>query len=684
MLSNFPRATAKTSSSKSTSSSDAKDASNAASHPRYIHGRPLPQTPKSIDVTSGLGIDQLVDRLSSVDMLAQNGYKDKEAIMKDGNKAKPVPPPKPARLHLGEYGTGARAAEVATEVSVTTPGGSQMIPDESPAAEAVYGAADGFALADDVIVGDAEAIEKEKRKFTCSNATKRKSEMMRVYFLDHYFSLLTYLQQRRERTTAFHKDVTSNPAIAAVEKEREWKKYCGKERAHLRKRRAKIGIERFEILKQVGQGGYGQVFLARMKTSTTSHIVTSANGGSNPTYSPPIALKIMSKRLLVRLNETQHILTERDILSRTNSPWLVKLLYSFQDSENVYLGMEFVGGGDMRTLLNTSGCLREDNARFYAAEMAKGVAELHSLGYIHRDLKPENFLVSSTGHLKLTDFGLSRGQLSTEYINELQNKLAHVQNQSTNYTPTQRSINEKRSLHLSSKSVRGNMSQVGVGMRAFSLVGSPDYMAPEILEIAQQRNSTESATGYGHAVDYWSLGAILFELVCGFPPFTGSNTDEVWCNLLNWKTTLERPVYEGRDEEFNLTDDCWDLITKLVCDKEIRLQSIADLEGHPWFKKYNYNFSQLGRPAAECVGADVKYKPPFIPRLASHFDTSYFDDFDNPDDMKMYKEVKERMKEMEKKMNDGGEGGRELERRLRQEFVGFTYRRKDEADALLF
>ena len=98
----------------------------------------------------------------------------------------------------------------------------------------------------------------------------------------------------------------------------------------------------------------------------------------------------MSKLVLHQLKETTHILTERDVLASTNSPWLVKLLYAFQDTENVYLAMEYVPGGDLRTLLTASGVLREQHARFYFGEMCAAVFALHRLGYIHRDLKPEN------------------------------------------------------------------------------------------------------------------------------------------------------------------------------------------------------------------------------------------------------------------------------------------------------
>lgn len=87
--------------------------------------------------------------------------------------------------------------------------------------------------------------------------------------------------------------------------------------------------------------------------------------------------------------QVRHVLVERDILTATKTPWLVRLLYAFQDAQHVYLAMEYVPGGDFRTLLNNSGVLKEEHARFYISEMFVAVSELHKLGYIHRDLKPE-------------------------------------------------------------------------------------------------------------------------------------------------------------------------------------------------------------------------------------------------------------------------------------------------------
>lgn len=162
--------------------------------------------------------------------------------------------------------------------------------------------------------------------------------------------------------------------------------------------------------------------------------------------------------------QIRHVLVERDILTATKTPWLVRLLYAFQDPQHVYLAMEYVPGGDFRTLLNNSGVLKEEHARFYISEMFVGVNELHKLGYIHRDLKPEvsrvfaaetcahpscdkfqNFLVDGTGHVKLTDFGLATGALNPQRIDSLRHRLDKVKDNEI----VQRSTMERRSIYRS-------------------------------------------------------------------------------------------------------------------------------------------------------------------------------------------------------------------------------------------
>src|SRR5271154_1369506 len=179
-------------------------------------------------------------------------------------------------------------------------------------------------------------------------------------FLDHYFDLLSYVHNRQSRTALFHAQVPLPPATPPDSYDAQLQKYFGRERANLRKRRTRLRHGDFQILTQVGQGGYGQVYLAQKKDTREV-----------------CALKVMSKRLLFKLDEIRHILTERDILTAAKSEWLVSLLYAFQDDSQIYLAMEYVPGGDFRTLLNNTGVLHNRHARFYIAEMLSCVDALH-------------------------------------------------------------------------------------------------------------------------------------------------------------------------------------------------------------------------------------------------------------------------------------------------------------------
>jgi serine/threonine protein kinase len=164
-----------------------------------------------------------------------------------------------------------------------------------------------------------------------------------------------------------------------------WEKFSKEESDILRQRRTKLKPEDFKKICLLGSGGYGKVYLAKKKD--TDEVV---------------ALKTVNKASIVDKHREHGILTEREVLiNKGLSPWLVQLLYAFQDQTRLYFAMEFVPGGDMRTLLDNCGALGEDHARFFLAEMILAVEALHAIGFIHRDLKPENFLIDRGGHIKL-------------------------------------------------------------------------------------------------------------------------------------------------------------------------------------------------------------------------------------------------------------------------------------------
>ncbi|KAG8836294.1 hypothetical protein FRC17_007444 [Serendipita sp. 399] len=455
-----------------------------------------------------------------------------------------------------------------------------------------------------------------------SNAeVKRKATITQLYFLDYYFSMLSYLAARKERRSLFDQD-TEARSLTPPQLEKELKNYLGRERVLLRKRRAKLKVDQFHIIAQVGQGGYGEVYLARKQDS-----------------GEVCALKKMKKGALIKMDEARHVLVERDILTATKSPWLVRLLYAFQDPEHVcvyYLAMEYVPGGDFRTLLNNSGVLKEEHARFYISEMFMAVTELHRLGYIHRDLKPENFLVDGQGHVKLTDFGLATGSLDPQRIASLRHKLEQVKNNE----PVIRSTLERRSQFASLRKQNARWAD--------SVVGSPDYMAPEVLR----------GKVYTYSVDYWSLGCILFEFLAGFPPFSGATADETWANLKQWTTVLIRPVYDKpEDLVFNLADHSWDLITRLIAHASVRYNTLEKVTSHPFFTNSKTDFSRLRERT-----------PPFVPSLDSEVDTGYYDDFTSLEDMAKYAEVQAKKDNVDKmRAKEGVSEGK------RGVWVGFTF-----------
>ncbi len=332
----------------------------------------------------------------------------------------------------------------------------------------------------------------------------------------------------------------------------------------------------------------------------------------------------------MKLDETRHVLTERDILTNTRSDWLVKLLYAFQDQNNVYLAMEFVPGGDYRTLLNNTGVLVPPHARFYISEMFAAVSALHDLGYTHRDLKPENFLIDSKGHIKLTDFGLAAGSVSNEKIESMKLKLNAVKDLKV---PT-RSVKERQKLYRSMR-----MKDV---QYANSIVGSPDYMALEVLQ----------GKHYDYTIDYWSLGCMLFETLVGYPPFAGGSPEETYHNLRNWRTTLRRPQYE--DGRFVFSDRTWQLISRLITTFQDRVKSFEEIKRFPYF--------------ADIDWVHVRERsPPFIPQLDDDEDAGYFDDFSNEKDMEKYKEV------MDKKFQIENLADRNVPP---HSFIGFTFKHK--------
>lgn len=184
------------------------------------------------------------------------------------------------------------------------------------------------------------------------------------------------------------------------------------EAEELRKARRKISIYQFESLAIIGRGAFGEVRVCRDKE--TNEIC---------------AVKKMRKDEMHKKNQVLHVKAEQEVLAASKSNWIVELKYSFQDDEFLYLVMEYLPGGDLMSLLMQNDILPEEQAKLYAAEMVLAIDDIHKLKCIHRDIKPDNVLIGSDGHVKLSDFGLSRQAENYLYQDnpvELKNAYSHI------------------------------------------------------------------------------------------------------------------------------------------------------------------------------------------------------------------------------------------------------------------
>jgi protein-serine/threonine kinase len=297
----------------------------------------------------------------------------------------------------------------------------------------------------------------------------------------------------------------------------------------------KVTFNDFEPLKLLGRGSFGEVLLVRLKANQKVY-----------------AMKILSKNLLKIKRQQIHTKTERDLMVKINCPFIVNIKSAFQDIAKLYIVSEFMQGGDMFYHMHDGKIIifNNDKTRFYIMELVLALEFLHKNNMVYRDLKPENILLDAKGHIKLTDFGLSK-ILETE------------------------------------------------SDKAFTICGTPQYLAPEILQ----------KKGYNKAVDWWSLGCVMYEMLTGKIPFA-----------IKRGVKLNMKIYEqGVKYPDHLYKNAKDLIKKLlVIDPNERLGSGPDgsenIKKHPFFKGINWNDAY-----------QRKIKPPFIPKLKNDTDLRYFD-----------------------------------------------------------
>ena len=344
--------------------------------------------------------------------------------------------------------------------------------------------------------------------------------------------------------------------------------------------RKKISINDFEIIEPIGKGGFGEVNICRYKENKKIY-----------------AMKRITFEQLKYKNGLLNFQTEKDILSiNYDNIWITQLSFSFIDNHFLYLIMDYCPGGDLMSYLISRDTLNENEARFYIAEIILCVDSLHKMNCIHRDLKPDNILIGKDGHLKLSDFGLSfisRERLFpfTENKNEIIISNFILKKQSFDEDEKNSEINNKTNENNSTKFKP---------IIAYSGVGSPDYMAPEVI-------LNNDSKGYGGEIDWWSVGAIFYEMLVGIPPFLSDNPQSTCKKIINYEQFLTIP------EEVNISIDAKKLIYGFLTEPKKRLgyNGIEEIKSKSFFRGFDWdNIREM--------------TPPFIPKLDSIEDTKYF------------------------------------------------------------
>jgi serum/glucocorticoid-regulated kinase 2 len=294
-----------------------------------------------------------------------------------------------------------------------------------------------------------------------------------------------------------------------------------------------ITLEDFYMLCVIGKGSYAKVVLVKKKD--TGEIM---------------ALKILKKEMVERRKQEEHVKTEREVLAHVVHPFIAKLHYAFQNEKKLYFALEYCPGGELFNLLQKRKYFTEDQARFYVAQMVLAIEFLHAKDFIYRDLKPENVLLDRQGYIRITDFGLSKGNIKS-------------------------------------------------GKDARSVCGTPEYLAPEVI----------LRQGHGKAVDWWTVGCIIYELLTGLPPYYTSDREELFDRI-----KLSSVKYPS-----NFSTSVKDLLTGLFQkDPEKRLGSGPDggkaIRNHPWFASVDWE----GLLRKEVKG-------PFLPVIRDDLDVSNFD-----------------------------------------------------------
>lgn len=560
-------------------------------------------------------------------------------------------------------------------------------------------------------------IQEAPPVFTPTVITVETTASAKIFFETYFNSLLAgYASPRSIRRNDLELRLESQ-SMSGEQRQQERSAWTANESEYLRQTRvlksktnemskgsaSGVAVAGYEVVRILGKGSFGVVRLVREKNDIVSapytlppisnwkqspreelnNLRTIAIEALKSTLEGPrgpyrrgsksprkevYAMKVIRKSDMLRNCQEGHLRAERDFLvASERSRWVIPLISSFQDNTNLYLVMEYMVGGDFLGLLFRKDILKERHARWYIAEMILCVEETHRLRWIHRDVKPDNFLISASGHLKISDFGLA-----------FDGHWAHDQRYFKNH---RQSLMEKLGIEVKGdsqdqeedalKEVKTNLADILTGRRgrhekpqvdgpsehesilqwrnrngkrrlAGSVVGTSQYMAPEVIR----------GDPYDGRCDWWSIGIILYECLYGFTPFVCEKREDTKAKILDNAKTLIFPDEREVDRKEKVSFDAMELINSLLQEKEHRLCSkryrlndyqhskrtpgqliarradphaqdyqgtyvypddASDIKAHPFFRRISWDRLHLTRP-------------PFVPDVSGLDDTKYFDE----------------------------------------------------------
>ncbi|KAF8592615.1 hypothetical protein K439DRAFT_1378858 [Ramaria rubella] len=415
-------------------------------------------------------------------------------------------------------------------------------------------------------------------------------------------------------------------------------------------------LKDFEIIKPISKGAFGSVYLAKKKTTGDYY-----------------AIKVLKKADMITKNQITNVKHERMILMKqSESPFVAKLYFTFQSKDYLYLVMEYLNGGDCAALIKSLGSLPEEWTRNYIAEVVLGLEYLHKRGVVHRDLKPDNLLIDQHGHLKLTDFGLSRIGLLNRQTRDgnLQADRATGGRSLTRYSPGSRPPS------LDSAYLSSPLLTAQTGTESYFNSRANSHSAPHIASTTQltgpplsddvsESSGSESLSGllwkrggrHGESplqsfatdltndlrshsglgtppadqkfvgtpdylapesilgisgddptVDWWALGVITYEFLYGLPPFHADSPEKVFTNILSGHI-------EWHEEWIEYSDEARDFMTKLMvtdASKRLGANGADEVKAHPFFAGVEWD--NVTTQEAQ-----------FIPQITDPESTDYFD-----------------------------------------------------------